>query len=244
MYDHSFVTRALKEHPTFFRGMGLANPTAPVAEAVAELEALHAAGFVGVRFNAGNFQGGLTSDVGRALYARAGELGMPVGVMAFKGLAPFAAELQSLCQEYPATTLLIDHLGFFRQPAIGGQLGDAATNEEASWAAVLSMAKHPQVYVKVSALFRASGEAPPFADLVPRLGELLEAYGAERLMWGSDFPFVLPGGFPLKEGVASTAAALPYDKAVNVVDAWSLPGLDGPAREALMGGTAAKVFGF
>lgn len=149
MYDHSFVTRALKEHPTFFRGMGLANPTAPVAEAVAELEALHAAGFVGVRFNAGNFQGGLTSDVGRALYKRAGELGMPVGVMAFKGLAPFAAELQSLCQEYPATTLLVDHLGFFRQPAIGGQLGDAATNEEASWAAVLSLAKHPQVYVKV-----------------------------------------------------------------------------------------------
>lgn len=63
-------------------------------------------------------------------------------------------------------------------------------------------------------------------------------------MWGSDFPFVLPGGFPLKEGVASTAAALPYDEAVKVVDAWSLPGLDGPAREALMGGTAAKVFGF
>ena len=101
-------------------------------------QALHAAGFVGVRFNAANFPGGvtsadgalnptaggLTSDVGQALYKRAGELGMPVGLMAFKGLAPFAVQVRALCQQYPDTILIIDHLGFFRQPAIGGQLGN------------------------------------------------------------------------------------------------------------------------
>ena len=65
--------------------MGLANPTLPPAE-VAALEALHAAGFVGVRFN-GAFEGGLTSDVGRALYKRAGELEMPVGVVCSRGSA-------------------------------------------------------------------------------------------------------------------------------------------------------------
>ena len=244
LYDHSYVIQALKDHPAFFRGMGLANPTVPVDQAVSDLEALHAAGFVGVRFNAGNFPGGVAADVGRALYKRAGELGMPVGVMAFKGLGPISADLQTLCQVYPATKLVIDHLGFFRQPAIGGQLGDAATNEDATWAGLLALAEYSQVYVKVSALFRASGEVPPFTDLVPKMDELLKAYGAERLMWGSDYPFVLPGGFPLPDGVASTPAALPYDEAVRVIDEWALPGLDVSARKALMGGTAANLFGF
>ena len=114
LYDHSYVTKALNDHPDFFRGMGLANPTLPPAEAVAALEALHAAGFVGVRFNAGNFADGLDSDVGRALYKRAGELRMAVGVMAFSGLGPFVDDLEALLKAYPSTTLIIDHLGFFR----------------------------------------------------------------------------------------------------------------------------------
>lgn len=243
-YDHSYVTQVLKDHPAFFRGMGLANPTLPPAEAVAALEALAADGFVGVRFNAGAFEEGLTSPVAKALYARAGELGMPVGVMAFKGLGPFVPALQTLCAEYPRTQLVIDHLGFFRQPAIGGQLGEAAANDEASWQGLLSLSKYPQVFVKVSALFRTSGEKPPFFDLQPRVAELLKAYGASRLMWGSDFPFVLPGGFPLPEGVTSTAAALTYDGAAQVPAQWQLDGLDDDARVALMGGTAAKLFRF
>lgn len=246
MYDHSYVTKALKEAPDFFRGMGLANPGLPSAEAVAALEQLHAAGFVGVRFNAGNFEagGGLTSEVGRALYKRAGELRMPVGVMAFKGLSSFVSSLRTLCDEYPSTQLVVDHLGFFRQPAIGGQLGDAAANDEEAWAGLLSLAKYPQVYVKVSALFRTSAEAPPHLDLQPRVRALLQAFGADRLMWGSDYPFVLPGGFPLPEGITSTPAAMTYAQAARVPDAWALEGLDAAARDALMGGTAAKLFRF
>lgn len=145
MYDHSYVTRALAENPTFFRGMGLANPTLPAAEAVGALEELHKAGFVGVRFNAGNFDGGIANPVGRALFKRAGDLGMVVGVMAFKGLGPYAADVAALCEAYPRTSVVIDHLGFFRQPAIGGQLGDAATNDEGSWSALLGLAKYQQV---------------------------------------------------------------------------------------------------
>ena len=98
--------------------------------------------------------------------------------------------------------------------------------------------------MKVSALFRASGDEPPFFDLQPRVAELLEAYGASRLMWGSDFPFVLPGGFPLPEGVTSTPAALTYADAAQVTAQWQLDGLDEEARAALMGGTAAKLFQF
>ena len=244
MYDHTYVSDMLKEHSGFFRGMGLANPTLPPQLAVAELDRLQALGFVGVRFNAGAFDGGLNSDVAKVLYKRAGELGMPVGVMAFKGLISFVPALEELCRQFPSTILIVDHLGFFRQPATGGQLGTAATNDEATWAGLLSLAKYPQVHVKVSAPFRTSAEAPPFLDLQPRIAQLLTVYGASRLMWGSDFPFVLPGGFPLPEGVSSTAAAMSYAEAVQVLSQWSMRELDDAALDALMGGTAARLFGF
>ena len=244
MYDHSYVAHALNEHPDFFKGMGLANPTLLPDDAVAALEALHAQGFVGVRFNAGNFPAGLASPVGKALYKRAGELGMVVGVMAFKGLGPFVPALRELCEEFPATKVVIDHLGFFRQPAIGGQLGDSAQDDEASWQGLMGLAFYPQVYVKVSALFRTSAEAPPFADLEPRVVQLLKAYSPSRLMWGSDYPFVLPGGFPLPEGITETAAAMDYTHAAKVPDQWTAPELDARARDALMGGTCAELFGF
>lgn len=244
MYDHTYVTKAIKDNPKFFRGMGLGNPTLPPAEAVAALEELHASGFVGARFNAGNFADGLNSEVGRALYQRAGELGMVVGVMCFKGLGPFASDLEVLLKDYPRTILVIDHLGFFRQPAIGGQLGDAATFDAPSWDALLRLAQFEQCHCKVSALMRNSAEPPPFADLAPRVAKLLDAYGPQRLMWGSDYPFVLPGGFPLPEGVSSTPAKMTYEDAVAVPAAWGLAGLDDAELAALMGGNAARVFGF
>ena len=63
-------------------------------------------------------------------------------------------------------------------------------------------------------------------------------------MWGSDFPFVLPGGFPLPEGVHETPARMSYADAAKVPSRWGLPELDEAAMRALMGGTAARLFGF
>ena len=54
--------------------------------------------------------------------------------------------------------------------------------------------RHPNVYVKISALFRNIGDNDSFPyNKVKsmRFVPLLDAYGADRLMMGSDFPFVL-----------------------------------------------------
>ena len=50
-------TQAIAKYPEFLRGMCLANPTLPEAEAVKELERLCFSGFVGARFNPGLFPG-------------------------------------------------------------------------------------------------------------------------------------------------------------------------------------------
>jgi predicted TIM-barrel fold metal-dependent hydrolase len=163
---------------------------------------------------------------------------MSVGLMAFGGLPPHLPRLKALLAASPPTILIIDHLGFFRQPATGGLLGDAARNDETAWRELVALASHPQVHVKVSALFRASGEAPPFSDLAPRVEALLAAYGARRLLWGSDFPYCTRGG------QSPTAVAQTYEQAVAVPTFWRAAGLDEPALAMLMGGNAARLFHF
>ena len=68
--------------------------------------------------------------------------------------------------------------------------------------------------------------------------QLLSFYGGARLMWGSDYPFVLLGGH------ARNGYALEYAQAPGMLKALEVPGLDEKAKEQLMGGTAQRLFGF
>lgn len=47
-----------------------------------------------------------------------------------------------------------------------------------------------QMYVKLSAFFRISAEPYPFLDARLLMSDLVAAFGADRLMWGTDFPWV------------------------------------------------------
>jgi predicted TIM-barrel fold metal-dependent hydrolase len=83
------------------------------------------------------------------------------------------------------------------------------------------------VVVKLSALFRW-GDQPPYTRVrTERYEPLLKAFGADRLMFGTDFPFVLeqsPGYAGMKQLVGSW------------VD-------DESTRELIMGGTPQRCFG-
>ncbi len=45
-------------------------------------------------------------------YSKAGELGVPVGHMPFKGLLLHLEEIRALLDAYPRTKCIIDHFGF------------------------------------------------------------------------------------------------------------------------------------
>ena len=101
---------------------------------------------------------------------------MPVGFMCFKGLSLHFQDISNLLTAHPRTKAVIDHWGFFLQ---NGAI------DEGSWQQLLSLSSYPQVYVKISAMFRVSTEEWPYSDLDTRLVELVEAFGADRIMWGS-----------------------------------------------------------
>lgn len=167
------------------------------------------------------------NSAGLAVYKKCGELKMPVGIMCFKGLPLHYTDIVDLLEASPDTVMILDHFGFTR-------MADDDNDNEA-FEQLLSLAQYPNVYVKISALFRiadpelANIESPRFEHLqYCRFEPLLAAFGCERLMMGTDFPFVLneKGG---------------YVDAVGTVDRWC--GKNEEARGWIMGGTAEKVFG-
>jgi predicted TIM-barrel fold metal-dependent hydrolase len=227
LFDHAYVTECIRQYPDRLLGMGLINPVFAPNEAVAQLEQLHADGFTSFRFNPSLWPAGeaMTNPTGRALYQRAGELQCPIGMMAFKGLLLHADQMEELMKLSPQTQCIVDHWGFFRQPP-----NQEGTDDEEAWQrlCILKMgAEYPQLSVKLSALFRASGSAPPYADLRPRFVELLAVFGTERLIYGSDFPWVL--------------GECGYKESADIV-AGFLSGLDETARQNVMGGNAMRLF--
>uniref|UniRef100_A0A0D6R5H5 Amidohydrolase-related domain-containing protein n=1 Tax=Araucaria cunninghamii TaxID=56994 RepID=A0A0D6R5H5_ARACU len=125
----------------------------------------------------------MTNEIGKAMFAKSGELGVPIGFMCFKGLLLHIADIEELCTQFPSTTVIIDHFGFCKPPL------NELENE--AWSRLLGLSKFPQVYVKVSASFRVSRKPYPYADISNLLSDLISTFGAKRLMWGSDFPFVV-----------------------------------------------------
>lgn len=93
--------------------------------------------------------------------------------------------------------------------------------------AVLALARADTVYVKLSAPFRMA--AAPYASLRRFTDALLDVFGADRCLWGSDWPFINLPGRPAPEYPA-------------LVD-WGRS-LCPAGRDAIMGGTARRLFGF
>jgi len=222
-YDHTYVAQAIKKYPQKFKGMMLHDPSLSPEMAVERLEELVLAGFVGVRFNPYLWNEGelMSAEAGGglAVYKRCAELGLPVGIMCFKGLELHYDDILALIEQSPNTQLILDHLGFCALD----ERGDKAFQQ------LLTLSKYPNVSVKVSALFRNKGDLDeyPYERLkTQRFQPLLESFGPGRLMVGSDFPYVLEteGG---------------YTGAINTVKSW----LKDDDAEAVLFSTVESLFG-
>jgi L-fuconolactonase len=90
-------------------------------------------------------------------------------------------------------------------------------------------AAHANLYVHYSGHYAFSGEPYPYRDL-QQVGErLLAAFGANRMLMASDWPWIEfePG----------------YSRILAVVDEL-LPGITAAERDAIRGGTAMSLFRF
>lgn len=121
-------------------------------------------------------------------------------------------------RSYPGMTFVVDHLG--KPPVPPGTRND--------WAAGMrTLAAEPNVTCKLSQLLTLSGPTGTVDDLRPYVDIALEAFGAERVMFGSDWPVSL--------------LHAPYDVVVDVTQAL-LTSATSAEREQVFGGTAARIY--
>ena len=219
-FDHSYLFETLKKYPTNFFGMALANPDEGV-DGLRRIKETSPDNLVSVRFNPALFpNGNLESDLAGNMFSESGKLNLVVGVMFFTGISSHVSALRKWAVKYKDTKIVIDHMGFFRQPAVGAVLDtpEKSHNNEDHWEALLTLADVPNVYVKISALFRLSGEPFPHFDLrEKRVKHLADEFGSDRLMWGSDWPYVLTGN---QMGM-TTFAVKDLNQAVIIFDRWN-----------------------
>jgi L-fuconolactonase len=124
-----------------------------------------------------------------------------------------------IARELPQLKIVIDHLG--KPPIASGELEPWATQLAAAAAC-------PNVYAKVSGLNTAADPAHwSGEDLRPFVEVALAQFGSDRLMFGSDWPVCLMAG----------DYELVWRETLRLLD-----GQSAAAREALLGGTATRVY--
>jgi L-fuconolactonase len=127
--------------------------------------------------------------------------------------------LRRLLDRYPALDLVIDHAA---KPRI-------AANEREPWVADMrGLARATGASCKLSGLVTEAVARWSVADLQPYADHLLDCFGGERLIWGSDWPVLgLAGG---------------YERWWTATEALLLP-LDAASRERVLGENAARFYG-
>jgi predicted TIM-barrel fold metal-dependent hydrolase len=93
-------------------------------------------------------------------------------------------EVSAIARRHPGLTLILDHFGLSSGVVKNGHIKEAI--EE-----TVALAKHGNVYVKVSAAPVYSREDYPYRDLDAHIKRIVDAYGPKRCFWGTDLSHAL-----------------------------------------------------
>lgn len=148
------------------------------------------------------------------------DFGLAYDILIFGDQLPAAAQF---VDRHPAQTFILDHIA---KPVIGPAGVDANWERD-----IRALASREQVFCKLSGMI--TEVIPALEDWTPDLlrpwfDVVLEAFGPDRLMFGSDWPVCLLRG--------------EYADWMQCVDFW-IQDLTADEKSAILGGTAARAYG-
>jgi L-fuconolactonase len=117
------------------------------------------------------------------------------------------AVVGKIAERHPALHIIVDHMGFARATM------DAETIAGAD--RMIALARHPNIYVKVSALPCFSTAPYPFRNLREPLHRVIAAFGPQRAFWGSDITRV-PASCSYRQTVTHFTEELDFLSAVDL----------------------------
>ncbi|MCC7425305.1 MAG: amidohydrolase family protein [Alphaproteobacteria bacterium] len=215
--DNSYGIEAAQKHPGRFAVMGLFDH-----EAAGARESLKAwrkqPGMLGIRPVFANEKAlRLLNDPANEWFWDICERdGIPLMCFIFGNLK----RLDQIAQKHPGLKAVVDHAG--RNPR--------GAKDEAAWAdlpELLALARHPNISVKVSSLPCFTTQAYPYPNLHGPIKAIYDAFGPQRMMWGSDI----------------TRLTVPYMDNLRLFQE-GLPFLSEDDKSWIMGRAVAKVCGW
>jgi len=167
---------AARMHPDRFAIMGRLNPEAP--ESRGKLANWRSQpGMLGLRFSftAPMLQPLLTEGRMDWIWREAEQAGVPIYVL----VKPEDVRLiDAVAAKHRGLQLVMDHLALPLDKKDDGAFRDLHN--------LLALAKRPNVAVKVSSLPNFSTEPYPYRNLHPEIRRVYDAFGPQRMFWGSD----------------------------------------------------------
>jgi L-fuconolactonase len=127
------------------------------------------------------------------------------------------ASVEPLIARRPEVPVVIDHLARF----------DLSADRSAAIGRLCELSSLANVHVKASALATLSRDGWPYRDVWRHLLRVIEAFGPGRVMWGSDYPFIV--------------AHAPYADSYRAVEA-ALAGRDPSDRDDVLSRNALRLF--
>ncbi|MFM1550427.1 MAG: amidohydrolase family protein [Lentisphaeria bacterium] len=218
-WDHHYLAQCLTAYPGRFAAIAHIDESRDDAcQVLEDLVRIH--DFAGLR---------LTTTVRSpgndplAIWKKAYELDAVVSASG-RNVKDFADGLEPVLQELPNLRMRIEHLS--RVPY-------REAPPHADFDRLLALASYPGVHINIDGFL--AHQYPdhfeystfPFTEYLPFVRQAVSAFGAERCMWGSEFPFINNG----------------YDAGVRFIRE-GCDFLDDPQREWILGRSAKAFWGF
>jgi len=222
-WDNRYLADCLRKQAGRFRGQGLIDPTDPnVADRLEYWMREHH--LSGMRFSPIYYKGRdewITSAAHHRLWKKAAELD---AIFNFFLDAPQLGKLDAMLAAHPDVRVVIDHLARV-------DLASPAADREIKQ--LTALARHRNVWVKISELSLLSpSKRAPYADTFDCVKRIYDAFGPDRLLFGTGFP----GATRAQAGRPSLAEELALIRR-------DIPFFSAPDREKILGGNAAKLWG-
>jgi L-fuconolactonase len=173
-WDNRYVAHVLKTYPNEFMAVCRVNPEDPAApDLLSYWTEEH--GFRGVRLSPepNVRRDWFTGPLMVPLFRRAAELGVPVLILTKPSRLP---DLATILEQVPEVDVVIDHIA------------DCIDGSASNLQSLLALARYPQVYLKTGHMWVNSALGYPWRDTHKLVERVYQTYGAQRMMWGSDWP--------------------------------------------------------
>ena len=171
-YDNTYIAGIVATEPGRFAGVFLIDTDAPNASEELAREAGKGV-FRGIRLLAH------TLESRPDLWDQAADLGLNIIAYDEPTLARHADLLADFMRRRGETRLVLSHFGV---------LDRSIAPKFPNYDRILSLAEHPNAFLQVSGMHMF--DEYPYVELVPLVERALEAFGADRLLYGSNYPLI------------------------------------------------------